>query len=102
MNKGKWPGKLKKVASGFALAVFPSSKIRFVRHFAAEELRHVCCRIPRAPGSPAPLLWGQLALVHVYVDFSLGGTLSQAAHHAAQTLPLASVPYTGATGSGGE
>lgn len=50
-NKGKWPGKFKKkkkVASVFALAVLPSSKILFVRHFAAEELRHVCCRIPRA------------------------------------------------------
>lgn len=46
MNKGKWPGRLKKVASRFALSVFLSSKTLFARHFAAEEQRHVCCRVP--------------------------------------------------------
>lgn len=48
VNKSKCPGKLKekKIVSHFVLPVFLSSKTFFVRHFAAEELRHVCCRAP--------------------------------------------------------
>lgn len=92
VNKGKCPGKLKKVVSHFVVSVFLSSKILFVRHFAAEELRHVCCRVP----------WGQLEPVHVYVGLPPRGRLSQAAPDAVQTLPSAHVPYLvgSATGAG--
>lgn len=59
-------------------------------------------QVPCTPGSAALLPWGQLALVHVYVDFPYGGRLSQADRCAVQTLPLASLPYTvgSATGAG--
>lgn len=43
----------------------------FVRHFAAEELRHVCCRISCIPGSPT-------RLVPAYISFPPGGRCSQA------------------------
>lgn len=84
---------LKNVASCFVQSAFLSCPILvffFVRHFGAEEIRHICCRICHTPGSP---MWP----MPVYLNFPPGGRSPQAA---VQTLPLASVPYTASSGAG--
>lgn len=88
VNKGKQHEKLKKSNFFFCPVCIsvPSNPFFFfffVRHFAAEELRHVCCRISHTPGSPT---W----LVPAYIDFPPGGSSSLAAPCAVQTLPTAS------------
>lgn len=87
---------LKKISFLFCPVCFWFSVRSFfftVEHFAAEELRHVRCRISRTPGSPT---WP----VPVYINFPPGGRSSQSAPRAVQTLPLASVPYTASSGAG--